>query len=456
MSGRSEVYESLDLALRVGELLLSSGAAATDVTATMLAVTSSCGVRHVTADVTFVDLTLRHQPSAEEPAALQIRRLSGAVVDYTAFTNTDRTVNDLVAGRITRSEASAQIAQIVAAEHPRRRWAVSIGWGVMGSGVALTLGGTLLMCLLAFLAAWAIYWTQRPMFRRHTPTFYVQLAGGFVATLVAVLAAAADTDLNPSRVVTAGIVMLLAGVGIMGATQDALTGSPVTASARLLVAVLDTTGIIAGVSAGLTAGRIFGVGLGTIKAGAAGNADLRTTLVGAAVAAAAFGYASYAPARSLLVIALVGALGQGVDFAVGSSTKVGQTWAAALAAVTIGAVCRTGARWFRVPPLVVVIPAVVPLLPGLAIYRGLALLAGGEDGVLQLASAFATALALAAGVILGQYVAHPSGWGPRRLEWRVLRWSGRFASTSGQGRRRQNTTQTPSGPDPTTRGVEHG
>ena len=35
-----EVYESLDLALRIGEVLLSSGAGAADVSATMLAVTA--------------------------------------------------------------------------------------------------------------------------------------------------------------------------------------------------------------------------------------------------------------------------------------------------------------------------------------------------------------------------------------------------------------------------------
>ena len=40
-----EVYESLDLALRIGEVLLSSGAGAADVSATMLAVTYACGVR---------------------------------------------------------------------------------------------------------------------------------------------------------------------------------------------------------------------------------------------------------------------------------------------------------------------------------------------------------------------------------------------------------------------------
>ena len=66
-SERSEVYESLDLALRIGEILLSSGAGAADVTATMLAVTQACGVRHVTADVTFVDLTLGTSRPATSP-----------------------------------------------------------------------------------------------------------------------------------------------------------------------------------------------------------------------------------------------------------------------------------------------------------------------------------------------------------------------------------------------------
>jgi uncharacterized membrane protein YjjB (DUF3815 family) len=69
--------------------------------------------------------------------------------------------------------------------------------------------------------------------------------------------------------------------------------------------------------------------------------------------------------------------------------------------------------------LVVVVPAIVPLLPGLEIYRGLALLSEGEDGVLQLVSALATALALAAGVILGQYLARPLKREAHRLETRL-------------------------------------
>jgi uncharacterized membrane protein YjjB (DUF3815 family) len=163
---------------------------------------------------------------------------------------------------------------------------------------------------------------------------------------------------------------------------------------------------------------MLGVELGTLKPGAAGLAEAGVAVFGAALAAAAFAYASYAPVRSLVAVAFVGALGQGVDLAVAKS-QLGSTWASAVAAVTIGSVCYLVADRFRVPPLVVVVPAIVPLLPGLAIYKGLALLAAGEDGLFQLVSALATAVALAAGVILGQYVAHPLKREAHRLETRL-------------------------------------
>lgn len=415
---RREVYESLDLALRIGEILLSSGAGAADVTATMLAVTRACGVNHVVADVTFVDLAVRHQPTLDEPAVIQIRRVTRRAVDYADLVEVDDTVNRLVAGELTRTEARDQVARIVSTGHQRHRWAVTLGWGLMGTGVALTLGGTPVVCLLAFLAACAIDATQMLLPRYRIPAFYQQAAGGFVATIIAVAAAATPLDVNPSRVVTTGIVMLLAGVGILGATQDALNGFPVTASARLIDATLDTTGIIVGVGAGLTVGDLAGIGLPSFKPGAAGLAEAGVTVVGASLAAASFAFASYAPLRSLVAVALVGALGQGVLLAVDSS-DAGRTWGSAAAAVTIGAVCYLVAGRFRVPPLVVVVPAIVPLLPGIEIYRGLALLAEGKDGVLQLASALATALALAAGVILGQYLARPLRREAHRLEFRL-------------------------------------
>jgi uncharacterized membrane protein YjjB (DUF3815 family) len=217
--------------------------------------------------------------------------------------------------------------------------------------------------------------------------------------------------------VTASIIMLLAGIGFMGAIQDALTGYYITAGARLLEVMLATAGIIAGVSGGLTVAQMMNVPI-ALDPGAAGFSDLPLVTFGAGLCAGAFAFASYAPYRALLPIALIGALGE-VVFYLMDIQGFGRAWAAALSAIAIGVVSYSVAGRVRVPPLVVVVSAIVPLLPGLSIYRGLALLVDGEDGVLDLAAAGATATALAAGVILAQYLAQPIRREGRRWEGRL-------------------------------------
>ena len=53
-----------------------------------------------------------------------------------------------------------------------------------------------------------------------------------------------------------------------------------------------------------------------------------------------------------------------------------------------------------------VVPAIVPMLPGLSIYRGLSLMSANDvppaAGLLAMVTAAAVALALASGVILGR------------------------------------------------------
>ncbi len=90
-----------------------------------------------------------------------------------------------------------------------------------------------------------------------------------------------------------------------------------------------------------------------------------------------------------------------------------------MAAVLIGMVSYAVAGRVRVPPLVVVVSAIVPMLPGLAIYRGLTLLSEGGNGLLSIINAAAIAIALASGVILGEYIAQPLKREARRLESRL-------------------------------------
>jgi uncharacterized membrane protein YjjP (DUF1212 family) len=414
-----ETWRILDLCLRVGEVLLSSGAGAADVGAQMLNVAHACGLRSATADITFTELTMTWQPSPDEPAIIQVRQVRHRETDYDHLTQVDHLVRALISGDVTPAEARTQLARIVSTGHALPRWAVMLGWGVMNAGVALMLGGSWLALLIAFVAAVGVDRIQRFMTRRRLPTFYQQVAGGLFATLLAVGIGSLGLGIGPGRVITSSIILLLAGVSFMGAIQDALTGFPLTAGARILEALLATAGVIAGVSGGLSVAQRAGVDLGTLNPGAAALGTMPLTVLGGMVTAAAFGFSSYAPRRSLVPIAVIGGAATAIYYAAYAG-GFGIAWASALAAILVGLVSFSVAGRFRVPALAVVVCAIVPLLPGLSIYRGLAeMTMGGSGGLLSMVNAAAIAIALSAGVILGEYVAQPLKREARRLEGRL-------------------------------------
>ena len=413
-----QTHQTLDLALRIGEMLLSNGAGAADVTATMSSVAHHLGLRQALVDVTFTTLTISHQSSFDEPAVSLTRHVKHRETDFDDLTRVDHLVADLLADEIDLDEARVRIAQIASTGHQTPRWAVTIGWGVIGAGIAFLLGGDAIVAVIAAVAAIGLEILQRYISRLRLPFFYAQAAGGFLASMLAVGVGATHIEVDPSLVITASIVMLLAGLGFIGAIQDALTGFYVTAVARILEVMMSTVGVIVGVSGGLTIGAMLGVDL-TVEPGASGLSRLPLMVAGAAIGGAAFAFAAYAPRRSLLPIAAIAGSAATIYLLI-AERDVGRAWPAAVSALFIGLVSYSAAGWARVPPLVIVTAAIVPLLPGVSIYRGLALLAADNyAGILAMITAVAVAISLAAGVILGEYVAQPVRREARRLEQRL-------------------------------------
>jgi len=438
-----ELNLTLDFCLRVGDLLLSSGAGAADVAATMLSLARSLGASKADVDVTFTSLTMSHQSSPEEWPLIATRHVQQRVIDYQDLTRVDHLVRAVLREEVDLAGARAELRQITSTGHDRPRWAVTLGWGVMSAGVGVQLGGDWVVVVLAAVAAMSIDRLQMAIARRRIPGFYQQVAGGGLATLIAVGATATPLEVDVQLVVTANIVMLLAGIGFMGALQDALTGFYITAGARLTEALLATAGIIAGVSGGLGLASVTGVEIPRIDPGRTGIQEVGVAAIGAAVAAAAFAFSSYSPKRMLGPVAVVAAVAMSISLSI-EEPGIGRAWSVALAALFVGLVGYALAGRVRVPPLILVVSAVVPMLPGLLIFRGLSLLAEGDrlstpGGLVALMSAASVALGLAAGVILGEYVAQPLRREGRRLESRLAgpRLVGPISVRGRRGRSRQ-------------------
>ncbi|TWD80899.1 uncharacterized membrane protein YjjP (DUF1212 family) [Kribbella amoyensis] len=414
-----DVYRTLDLAMRIGEVMLSSGAGTADATATVLAVAAAGGLRGCEVDITNTSITISYQaaPDVAPETHLRIVRYRGQ--DFSRLTDVDRLVRRFARGDVSRDEAGRELNRLVSAGPPFPRWSSVLAWGVMAGGATLLLGGGWLITLVAFLTAIAIETGNRWFSRQRLPAFYQQVAGAFVATAVALILYAVHAPVKPSLVVAAGIILLLAGIALTGAVQDALTGYYVTSSARLLEAMLLTGGIIAGVSMGLAIGLKLGLPL-SLDVQTIQLANLPIMVGSGALMAVAFAFASYAPLRSLLPVALVGAAGSAV-FTLMSRADFGPAWSTASAAFVVGLGGYSLGRRAGVPPLVVVVSGTVPLLPGLTIYKGLFELMSQSNlvGIVSLATALAIGVAIASGVILGEYVAQPIRREARRLEDRL-------------------------------------
>lgn len=413
-----ETQRTLDLALRIGETLLSNGAGAADVAATMTAIVRHFGLHRAQVDVTFTMLSLSHQETADDLPVVMRRSVQRRSTDFSAVCTANELLTRVLAGEIGRDDARAELAHMGVNPYGRPQWAITLGWGVSGAGIALLLGASWLVIAVAAFAGIGLEVGQRRIAPLNLPSFYVQAIGGMFGVAVAATLEVMDVAVSSTEIVSVSIVLLLAGLGFVGAIQDGLTGYYITANARILEVILSTAGILTGVSAGLAVTRALGMTI-FVEPGQSGFAQLIGVVIGAAITSAAFAYTSLAPLRSLWATALIAALAATAYF-VTAQAGFSRPGVAFVGAFVAGLGCFPLARMTRVPPLVLIVSAIVPLLPGLTILRALSQLSQNNlQGLLSLFTAAAVALALAAGAILGEYIAQPLERESRRLEDRL-------------------------------------
>lgn len=410
----------LDLTMRLAEVIFSSGAGAEDATAAMLAVTRAYGLKGTEADITHTLLTLTHEDPGSHESISRSRNVKYRTLDYSKLTQTTELIADLIEAPTDVAEARKRLATIVSSKPQVPVFWRRIGWSLVGGGAAVLIGGGLTVLIAAFVATFFVDLITTVMANRKVPVFYQTVLGGAIGPIVAALVQVVDPSASPSIVVVATIIMLLAGVTTFGAVHDTLSGFYVTGTARLMEALLISGGLVTGVAgAALLLGRL-GLDLRIEATTAPTLADLPVLLVASVVIVAGFSLAAQVPWRAFWVVCVLGALAEFLYLA-GVGAELGVVWSSGASAIGVGLVAAVAARIVRTPPLVIVVSALVPLVPGLILFRGLLQLSEGSmEGLVSLLTAGAVAGALAAGAILAQYVVQYV-WGPaRRLQRRFI------------------------------------
>ena len=213
------VFQVLDFCLQVGEVLLSSGEAAADTSATMTRLAHACGLTTVEIDITFTSISMCCRRGRAVAPVTSMRVVRYRTTDLTRLASVTRIVDQVVRGEMALSAADAALVKAVSARHPYPRWLATVGWAGLAAAVALLLGGGPMIWLTAFVVTALIDRIGRLLSRWGVPPFFLQIVGGFVATLstlglLAVGALPPSTD--PSLVVAASITVLLSGLSLDG------------------------------------------------------------------------------------------------------------------------------------------------------------------------------------------------------------------------------------------------
>lgn len=333
-----QAYRILDFALRAGELLLSGGEAAAEVTAMTIAITRACGLPYVVSEVTFTSITLSYVRAPDVAPVTSVRLVEQRTPDYTRVTEVHNLVDDLVARRVTPAEAIERLDRIRERRHPYRRWVVTGFRAVLAAAVAVLLGAGVLVTVIAFLTTVVVDRTTGALAARLVPDFYANTVGAAIATTVAMLVLVADLDVRPSLIVASGIVLLLPGITLVGAVQDAINGFPLTATARAFEVFVLTAGIVTGVAAVLSLADRLSLPLAVNQPPSTGWGDVPVQLVAAVLSAAAAAGASYAPRRTLPAAGVAAGLGWGA-FRGLDELGLDPALATGVAAVLVGGRC---------------------------------------------------------------------------------------------------------------------
>jgi uncharacterized membrane protein YjjB (DUF3815 family) len=266
--------------------------------------------------------------------------------------------------------------------------------------------------VMGFLVTGLLRWTGN----RGVATFYAQVITSLLITLSAAFFAWANDYLglqvNPTILVIGGIVLLVAGMMIVGAFQDAIDEYYVTANARLLKVAMATIGIVVGVLAGLYIATKFGV-VFPATPDRLNMADTHVQYIGALIIASAFALSNHAKLGGMIVAGGVGALGWWIS-RLALALNLGVVVSCALAAVVVGLLATFVSRFWRIPSLAIIAAGIVPLVPGLSLYNGLMGIVAhppGDPGFIVavgvLIQAVMIGFGVAAGATLGSIVGRP-------------------------------------------------
>lgn len=361
----AEIGQKAELLLTVGQLLMENGADTAQIVRDMKRVAAYMGIPAEKFHLHIMYTTLMLNISDEHHSHTSFRKCIKHAVNMRVISAISRLTWRALKDHYTLDEFKGELQAVAA--HPRSypHWLTVLSAGT-GCGAFCTLFGCDLNAALYTTTAAVIgKIVQLQCAERFGINPYISMTfAAFSSTIVAYLTHFLPTA-TPWHPLIAAALFLVPGIPMINGMSDMLNTYIISGAARTI-----HTLIIVGA---MTFGIVFAIGMADFESftnlAMRPDSDYFLFAMAAAVGAASFSILFNVPPRLLFATACGGAIcvctRNALVFELGFGPEVGT-----LAGATFVSIIAVRAiHWLHTPSLVLVVPAVIPLVPGVLIYR---------------------------------------------------------------------------------------
>ncbi len=388
----------LRVILRVAVGMLGSGAPTDDIEHDMRSLARAFGLGPVQAAVNFsmVSISLDR---GDRPPITAFHFVRDRTVDFDRLAALSQLVGRARTGALTLDDVEAGLAEVDAGRPAYRAVTTFLAPAMSALGSTIIFGGNALDALATLAVAVAIQPALIALDRTSLPPFFrVAFGAGASATLVAILVVL-GVGIDGGLVLTGSLLRFLPGYALVSGFRDLVSGSIVSGTARLAEALVTGAAIAGGLALASRFAAVFGVQLLLDVEGPASWTPV-VLVVAALLAVGGFAIQLGVPRREVAYAAALGAVAWSLHDVTAAWAHGDAALATFLAATLIGGGGRIVAQWRRSLPVLFVVPAILPLLPGLVLVQ--AMLAVTDVARLAgLIDAVAAALFIGVGVAIG-------------------------------------------------------
>jgi uncharacterized membrane protein YjjP (DUF1212 family) len=395
---RDDALKVMTLGLRVGEVMLESTMAVSDVEDAVRRIMGALGLEGCEVSITLDVITLNYlHPSLEVPMTLmRVVRIGEPRLDrIVALEHLSRRIQ---AGELDLQAASREIEHFDEVDTRYPRLITTTGALASVAAWVIFAGGGLFGALAGVLAAVVIDVVLGPLSRTRIPAVFATFLSAVVVVAVPHLFAAADLSIALSPAVVGGLFPLLPGGALVASVTDGLSGAPISSLAKGLEAAIVAVAVALGTGSALT----LAAELDIVSTAARPEVGTLLAVGSGGLAVAGLAMSRSMPLRFVPTTAALGMVSWWVN-----STLVAEGYEPKLTAFIAASVLGLGgqllARLQRTTPIVHTTSAIYVLVPGFVFYISMAAFAAGDSAAAMpvLIDALSRAAAIAAGVALG-------------------------------------------------------